>query len=179
MARDETVTAVVMHALPVGGGTVVLSALPGAGGDYRGDLDHLASLRPALVICITTEGELSARGAVALGADIQDKGARWVQLSVPSDGASLSDLNRQWQGVSQQARRALLGGGRVALLSPRGAGRCGMVLLRLMIEAGDAPDEALSHLRRSVPVALGSEAQMAWGMGARRAVVTFVRHRDP
>ena len=38
---------VVMHALPVGGGIVVLSAVPGDQGGYAQDLDHLASWRPA------------------------------------------------------------------------------------------------------------------------------------
>ncbi len=169
-------TAVVMHALPVGGGILALSPLPGAGGDYRGDLDHLASWRPAMVISIATQAELVDGGAQLLGQHIQDKGARWVHVAMPRGSGPTAVLETTWPDVSKQARRALLGGGRVLLHSPKGQGRCGMVALRLMIEAGEAPDEALDRLSAVCPETIGSEEQMAWAMRADRGAVTFVRH---
>lgn len=169
--------AVTMHALPVGGGIVVFSAMPGTAGDYPGDLEHLASWRPAMVLSIVSAQELASAAAQTLGQDVQDKGARWVQLPIRQDGTVGAGL-QDWAEISAQARRALLGGGRVMLHSLHGGPRCGMVLLRLMIEAGEAPDEALDRLEAICPVALGTPEQLAWALQADRGAVPFVRHPD-
>ncbi|MEQ5869829.1 protein phosphatase [Sagittula sp. NFXS13] len=172
----ENGEAVVMHALPVSGGIVVFSSLPGTGGDYHGDLDHLASWRPALVICIATPAELVAAGSHGLSQDVQDKGSRWVHLDVSNDDDPATTLRTTWPQVSAQARRALLGGGRVMLHAPDGSGLCSMVLLRLMIEAGDAPDEAQDRLRSFFPQTIADSRQLDWALQADRGAVPFVRH---
>ena len=43
-----------------------------------------------------------------------------------------------------------------------GCGRSGMAVLRLMVEAGEAPEEALARLRAVRPCAVETEAQMDW-----------------
>ncbi|EBA07477.1 protein-tyrosine phosphatase family protein [Sagittula stellata] len=171
-------SAVVMHAWPVGGGIVAISPLPGAGGDYRGDLDHLASWRPAMVLSLVTPGELVDAGAMNLGQNIQDKGTRWVHLAVGPGGLPSASQMEAWPTVSEQARRALLGGGRVLVNSRNGGGRCGMAVLRLMIEAGEAPDEAEERLKSVCPEAEGTAEQMDWARAAPRGAARFVRHPD-
>ena len=71
---------------------------------------------------------------------------------------------------------ALRGGGRVLVHCRGGCGRSGMVALRLMIEAGEAPDEALSRLRSVRPCAVETKAQMGWAMAAERDAAVFHRH---
>ena len=46
-----------------------------------------------------------------------------------------------------------------------GCGRSGMILLRLMIDAGETPDSALARLRTARPCAVETKAQMRWATG--------------
>lgn len=175
--QDGTDATVVLRVLPVGGGMIALSPLPGAGGDYRGDLDHLASWRPAFVVSVVTEAELAETGAKALGQWVQDRGTRWLHLPVQAGQAPSGALTAQWKAAHDALRQALIGGGRVMVHSRAGGGRAGMLALRLMIEAGEAPDEAEARLRAVHDGAIGSQAQMAWALSAERDPATFVRHR--
>ncbi|MBV2358695.1 dual specificity protein phosphatase family protein [Thalassococcus sp. CAU 1522] len=168
----------VIHALPVGGGILALSPLPGAGGDYAGDLEHIAEWRPALVITLTTKAEMAEAEAQGLGADIQDHGTRWMHLPIRDFGAPDAGFAENWPRLSEQARKALSGGGRVLVHCRGGCGRSGMVALRLMIEAGEAKDDALARLRAVRPCAVETEEQMAWAMAAERQPALFVRHSD-
>jgi protein-tyrosine phosphatase len=170
--------AVVIHALPVGGGILALAPLPGAGGDYAGDLDHIAAWRPAFVVSLVTAVELFESGAQNLGHHIQDKGTRWLHLPIKDFGVPDAAVAETWASVSAQLRRALLGGGRVLVHCRGGCGRSGMVALRLMVEAGEAPDEALARLRGIRPCAIETDEQMAWAMAAERQPAVFMRHED-
>ncbi len=167
---------VVLHVLPVGGGMVSLSPLPGMGGAYRGDLDHLAHWRPAFVVSLVTHAELVEAGIKDLGPDIQDKGTRWVHLPIRAGEAPDDKLGATWPTISLQARKALLGGGRVMINSSEGLRRSGMLALRLMIEAGEAPDEAQTRLGTVQGGLFMNEEQLAWALKATREPVPFVRH---
>ncbi len=169
---------ITIHALSAGGGTVALTPLPGAGRDYDGDLDHIASWAPAFVISLTTDAELVAAGVPDLGQDLRDKGTRWIHLPLADMSAPDAGFVLRWPEVSADAQRALLGGGRVLIHCRAGCGRSGMVVLRLMIEAGEAADEALERLRAVRPCAVETEAQMRWALAAPRSPARFLRHRD-
>lgn len=162
-------TGVVIHALRVGGGTLAICPLPGAGGDYRGDLDLIHDWGPGLVISLTTEAEMVTAGGRHLGTDIQSLAARWAHLPVADFGIPTADVEARWPTVSRSARQALAGGGRVLIHCRGGCGRSGMVALRLMIECGDAPKAALAHLRHVRPCAIETEAQMIWAMRGGRS----------
>lgn len=154
----------IIHALQLGNGILALSPMPGRGGDYAGDLEHLREWQPAMLITLTTAAEMVERGAAHLGQDMQDRGARWAHLPIPDFGTPDADFMEKWPEVSQIARRALKGGGRVLIHCMGGCGRSGMIALRLMIEAGEKPQEALAHLRRVRPCAIETEAQLAWAL---------------
>ncbi|WP_319824933.1 protein-tyrosine phosphatase family protein [Thalassovita sp.] len=157
-------TEFVIHALRVGGGTLALAPLPGRGGDYAADLEHLREWQPALLISLTTLGEMAENGAARLGQDMQDRGARWIHLPIPDFGTPGPDVNAKWPELSRFALQALHGGGRVLVHCMAGCGRSGMAALRLMIEAGEPPDAALTHLRRIRPCAVETEAQLRWAI---------------
>lgn len=146
------------------GGILAIAPVPGGGGDYREDLVHLADWKPALVISMTTQSEMAASGAADLGPDLQDAGTRWVHL--PLADYTAPDLTHEdlWHDISRTALAALQGGGRVLVHCRGGCGRSGMVALRLMIEAGEAPDEALRRLRSIRPCAVETDAQMRWAV---------------
>lgn len=166
----------VIHALPVGGGILALGPLPGVGGDYPGDLAHISEWTPAMVISLVTQVEFLQAGSQGFGQNIQDKGTRWLHMPIRDFGTPGPEFERSWPRISTQVRAALLGGGRVLVHCRGGCGRSGMVALRLMIEAGEAPDEALERLRGVRPCAVETEPQMRWALAAERQPALFVRH---
>lgn len=166
---EKAPTPLTLHAICIGDGILALCPLPGAGGDYIGDMDHIHDWQPGLVISMTTEVEHVAVGAADLGQAFQSMGCRWVHLPVPDYGAPTASMLERWPAVSTMARQTLAGGGRVLVHCKGGCGRSGMVVLRLMIEAGERPGSALMRLRNVRPCAVETEAQMVWATG--RAVL--------
>ncbi len=157
-------TNLVIHALQVGGGTLALTSMPGKGGDYAGDLETIGDWRPGLVLSMTTEAELVQFGARDFGRDVQGRASRWVHLPIQDFGVPPSEVDAQWPDVSAAARQALSGGGRVLVHCQGGCGRSGMVVLRLMIECGEAPTQALDRLRKLRPCAVETDAQKHWAI---------------
>ena len=151
-----------LYALHVAQGIAALSPLPGRGGDYTGDLAHLRDWQPAIVISMTTLAEMVACGAGNLGHDLQDSGTRWMHLPVADFGAPTPEIEEAWHKASRMALGAVQGGGRVLIHCNGGCGRSGMAMLRLMIEAGEAPEAALARLRAVRPCAVETDAQMRW-----------------
>lgn len=156
----------VIYGLSVGEGILALSALPGAGGDFEGDLAHIHDWQPGLVISLTSRIEMIAAGAETLGTEIQSMASRWVHLPIADFGVPTPEAAQRWPDVSQSARQALEGGGRVLVHCRGGCGRSGMMVLRLMIEAGEPPDQALARLRNLRPCAVETQAQMDWAWSA-------------
>ena len=152
----------VLYALPVSEGIVALSPLPGRYGDYAGDLNHLRDWQPAIVISMTTQAEMVARGAGDLGNDLQKSGTRWMHLPIEDFGAPTPEVEEAWHTAARAALAAVQGGGRVLIHCNGGCGRSGMAVLRLMIEAGEAPETALARLRAVRPCAVETNAQMHW-----------------
>lgn len=152
----------VIYALPLLKGIVALSPLPGRTGNYAGDLQHLRDWRPAIVLSMTTQAEMVARGAGDLGHDLQDRGTRWFHLPIEDFGAPTPEVAEAWHVAAKPALDAVQGGGRVLIHCNGGCGRSGMAVLRLMVEAGEAPDAALARLRTVRPCAVETNAQLAW-----------------
>lgn len=166
-------TNLVVHALQVGGGTLALTSVPGGGGDYEGDLHLISAWAPGLVISMTTLAELVAVGAGELGCDIHRRACRWAHLPVADFSAPSTEISDRWPEVSAAACHALSGGGRVLVHCRGGCGRSGMVVLRLMIESGEQPEQALKRLRALRPCAVETDAQMDWAIApAREALAT-------
>lgn len=155
-----------IHALSVENGILALCRLPGGTGHYRSDLQHINDWKPSLVLSISTPGENDSVGAFMLGADIQCMASRWYHLPVPDHAWPPAAMLSKWPKASAAARRALVGGGRVLVHGSSGAARSGMVVLRLMIELGELPFDALTRLRAIEPFAVETDEQMAWAIGA-------------
>ncbi|MDX1780118.1 MAG: protein-tyrosine phosphatase family protein [Thalassovita sp.] len=154
----------VLHALTVGNGILALCPMPGRGGGYLKDLEHLREWAPALMISLTTQAELVTEGAEWIGADMVASGCRWAHLPVADFGTPDQGFESQWPEVSAAALSALAGGGRIVVHCKGGCGRSGMVALRLMVEAGEGQQSALKRLRATRPCAVETEAQMAWAL---------------
>ena len=81
--------------------------------------------------------------------------------------ANRSVAERYLDAIEEAAARAkalLAQGGRVLVHCFGGCGRSGMAALRLLVELGEDPDEALARIRAVRSCAVETEAQMAWAM---------------
>ncbi|MEJ6396952.1 protein-tyrosine phosphatase family protein [Yoonia sp. 208BN28-4] len=149
-----------VYDLPVAGGTIGLSPLPGRGGDYAGDLARVLAWTPDGVVSLTKAVELDE--AVTWHADLRAAGVTvWhlpiVDFGVPDDGFE-ADL--------RPVREMLAQGGRVLVHCKGGCGRSGMIALRLMVESGETAEAALARLRAVRPCAVETDAQFSWAAQA-------------
>lgn len=167
---------IILHALAVGDGILAISAIPGADGDLSGDLRHLDDWRPAMVVSLVTAEELETLGAGCLGGLVADHGARWEHLPILDFGTPDRAFEQRWTVLSRDILSALDGGGRVLVHCRGGCGRSGMVALRLMIEAGEASEDALARLRAVRPCAVETPEQMRWALARGRAPARFRCH---
>ncbi|PRY74900.1 protein-tyrosine phosphatase family protein [Marivita geojedonensis] len=168
----------IVYAVSAGQGILAISPIPGADGDYAGDVQHLIEWKPAIVISLVSEIELVAAGAADLWRHLVDAGCRWEHLPIHDFGVPDAEFEEAWPEISANARRALMGGGRILVHCRGGCGRSGMVALRLMIELGEAPEDALDRLRAVRACAVETAEQMAWAKAAKREPATFLRHED-
>ncbi|MEN8659487.1 protein phosphatase [Marivita sp.] len=168
----------IVYAVSAGEGILAISPIPGGDGDYACDVQHLIEWKPAIVISLVSEVELVAARAAGLWHDLVEAGCRWEHLPISDFGVPDAEFEEAWPEVSANARRALTGGGRILVHCRGGCGRSGMVALRLMIELGEAPDDALARLRVVRSCAVETDAQMAWALAAKRAPAVFLRHED-
>jgi hypothetical protein len=168
----------IIYAVPVGAGILAISPIPGAEGDYAGDVQHVIEWKPAIVMSLVTEPELVSAGASGIWQDLVEAGTRWEHLPISDFGVPDDSFEDAWPKISANARRALMGGGRILVHCRGGCGRSGMVALRLMIEIGEAPDDALARLRAVRPCAVETDAQLRWALEAKREPAVFLRHED-
>ena len=149
----------VIHSLPLAGGEIAITPIPGRSRQYQADWLQLLKWRPNLVISMTLQAELDRMGAGRLGADLANEQIDWLHLPVPDFGVP---ANMDWPLVRDQALGILGTNGRVLVHCFGGCGRSGMMILRLMISAGEDPDAALARLREHRPCAVETQAQMDW-----------------
>lgn len=149
----------VIHQLAVGGGEIAITPIPGRTRHYYTDWLRLMDWRPDLVVSMTSQAELDRKGAGSLGTDLANEGIAWLHHPVPDFGVP---EHLDWPKVRDQALAVLARKGRVLVHCFGGCGRSGMLVLRLMIAAGETPDTALTRLRRVRPCAVETDQQMAW-----------------
>lgn len=139
--------------------------MPGRGGDYAGDLAVVLGWRPDLVITLAEAGELAARGASSLPADLAAAGVDWLHLPIPDFGTPPQGLRADWPAHAARLQAIFARGGRVLVHCMGGCGRSGMITLRLMVEGGEPPEAALARLRAARPCAVETAAQERWATG--------------
>ena len=148
--------------LRLGDGWLGISPIPGRTGTYLGDLTKLLKWNPTMVLTMTTQRELNRVGAGDIGTDLAAAGVDWRHLPIADFGAPDNDIAARWADASTAAHADLARGGRVLAHCYGGCGRSGMVLMRLMVEAGEDADPALERLRDARPCAVEAKEQRAW-----------------
>ena len=144
---------------PLHRGEIGLCHLPGRDRALALDVAAIAQSRPSLVISLTEPAE-TPPGLPDL---LRGHGIEWLNFPIPDYGTPLPDA--PWPALSRHLHDLAQQGGRVLVHCHGGKGRSGMIVLRLMVEAGADPALALAAVRRLRPGAVETEAQEAWAMG--------------
>lgn len=148
--------------IPAGAGRLAISPMPGRSGRYDADFRALLAWGPDLVLTMTSQTELTHHGAAALPEDLHLYQIAWRHLPITDFGTPDHQTLDLWPEASALAHHTLHQGGQVLIHCFGGCGRSGMAALRLLVEQGEAPDQALSRLRKARPCAVETEAQYLW-----------------
>ncbi|WP_294226458.1 protein-tyrosine phosphatase family protein [uncultured Shimia sp.] len=157
-----------IFALDVERGVLALSPVPGGGGDLAADVAAIDAWGGTLVISATEQEEMATLGAGDLPDVLRGAGVVWVHFPIQDFGVPERAVEARWVEVSKLAHQHLETGGHVLVHCRGGCGRSGMLVLRLMVEAGRAPEEALAQLRRVRACAVETDAQMDWATGGNQ-----------
>ena len=140
------------------GARIGLCRMPGRTGDLSGDVAVLAQWNPRLVVSMT---ELVEMQVCALEAALAKRGIGWVHFPIRDFGAPETS-DKRWSPLATHLHHALNAGEGVLLHCMGGLGRSGMIAMRLMVERGAKPAEALTALRAARPGAVETKAQESW-----------------
>ena len=151
--------------VPVLGGTLGVAPIPGRTRHYGEDWRRLLAWAPSHVVTSCEQHELDRKGAGTLGLDCQAQGIAWDHFPILDFGVPSETAEKAWPGLSARLRQTLNAGSRVLVHCFGGCGRSGMIAARLMVEAGEEPEAALSRLRRLHPRAVETREQELWIAG--------------
>ena len=151
-----------IYDLPVGAGRIGISQMPGRTGDLPADLQVIQNWPAELVVSMTTLQELRDHGATDLADDLLEAGIKWLSVPVSDFGAPNIAVQTVWTAMSPFFHQVLAQGGRILFHCYGGCGRSGMAAMRVMVESGIRPDDALAALRDVRPCAVETPNQKAW-----------------
>ncbi|KPA23248.1 Dual specificity phosphatase, catalytic domain [Shimia sp. SK013] len=140
----------------IGTGTVALSPLPTA----KHEFDALRAWLPDVIVSLTLDEETGASLGVLQRGDWE-----WHHNEITDFGTPDAAFDAVWPDMSARLLMRLQAGGRVLVHCRGGCGRSGMVVLALMVAAGQDFDKALKRLRARRPCAVETDAQLAWAKG--------------
>jgi len=152
----------VVSQVKAGGGTLGICPLPGHCGTYADDFAAVTRWAPGIVVSMTQAQEMAGVGAGALGEELKNAGIEWHHLPIADFGAPGGAVQRAWPQVSKTISEELGRGGRVLVHCRAGCGRSGMIVLRVMVEAGEPASDALLRLRSARACAVETPEQMKW-----------------
>lgn len=151
------------------GGEIALCRLPGCCSLFEDDVEAIRVLAPACVVTLTPIEEMHQRGGGRLPLMLEKHAIAWHQFPIIDYCTPTPEQADDWAALSDQLHRVLDGNGTILIHCLAGIGRTGMVTLRLLVERGVDPADALSRIRAVRPGAVERPAQYDWaarGTGA-------------
>ncbi len=145
-----------------GGARLGICPLPGRFGLLKTDIATVVRWQPDAVLTMISNNEYRIGHAARLGQILKDQGVAWHHLPVKDFGVPRGAWVDTWPTLSTALRSILDKDGAVLAHCFGGRGRAGMILMRLMVEYGIAPDDALRRLRAVRPGAVETDAQQSW-----------------
>lgn len=145
-------------------GEIALSRMPGSVTRIEDDVSAIISLNCACVLTLTPFEELKAAGAERLPLLLERNTIEWHHFPIEDYGTPSSQQKEAWSVLSTRLHQHLEQDRRILVHCYAGVGRSGMVALRLLVERGADPVEALARIRDIRPGAVERSSQYDWAV---------------
>ncbi|KAA6184229.1 ADP-ribosyl-(dinitrogen reductase) hydrolase [Thiohalocapsa marina] len=162
---------------PAAGGQIGLTFCPGKQQrksisghwqrDLATDLQVIADWGPAAVLTLMESEELAAVKVAGIGEAVEALGIDWYHLPIRDVQAPGHRFENRWVLYGFKVRRLLRQGQKVLIHCRGGIGRTGTVAARLLVELGEAPEEAIAAVRTARRGSIETWAQEAHVRAAR------------
>lgn len=114
-----------------------------------------------LVVTLIEPHEISVLGVSGLEHALASQHITWLHLPIRDVSVSDARFEQDWmQRRGEPVRTLLRSGSNVLLQCKGGLGRAGMIAVRLMLELGHAPNQAVAAVRAARPGAIETCAQL-------------------
>ena len=148
-----------------GGGVIGMSHCPGrrfAGQmprDLAKDLAGIEDWGASTLLSLVESHEFERLGVPDFGDAVASSRLQWVHVPITDMRAPGEAARAAWRAQRGTLRAALQRGDKVLVHCAAGLGRTGMLVARLLVDAGLAPDEAIIQVRRARPGTIETPAQ--------------------
>ena len=148
--------------IPLGPALLGISCLPGLQGNFSADIEKIFNWNPAIIVSLTEKKEMEDLGARDFIPLIEKEKIPWLHFPIKDFGIVDQQQEILWEPISKNIHKKINDGARILVHCRAGCGRTGMIVLRIMVEFGEDPDEALERLRKVRPCAVETKAQENW-----------------
>lgn len=143
-------------------GEIALSRMPGLVTRLEDDVAKIVALNCACVLTLTPQEELIRHGAHRLSSLLMNEGIEWHHFPIVDYATPLASQDQAWSALSVRMQDHLKNDRTILIHCYAGVGRSGMIALRLLVEQGANPEEALNQIRKVRPGAVERPAQYEW-----------------
>lgn len=152
----------VIAEVEAGAGLLGISPLPGLTAGLGPDIARIRDWGAEAVLSMTEVEEMRRLGSGGLGRAVEAAGMAWHHLPILDFGGPRGETARLWPLVADEVHGRLDHGGQVLVHCRAGMGRSGMAVLRLLVERGEDPRQALARIRKVRPGAVETAGQRDW-----------------
>jgi protein-tyrosine phosphatase len=145
-------------------GEIALSRMPGSVTCIEDDVAEIVALNCACVLTLAPHEELIRHGAHRLPSLLMTEGIEWHHFPIVDYATPLPSQERAWSDLSERLHDHLNNNRTILVHCYAGVGRSGMIALRLLVEQGANPEEALKQIRQVRPGAVERPAQYEWAI---------------
>jgi protein-tyrosine phosphatase len=143
-------------------GEIALSRMPGSVTRIEDDVAEIVALNCACVLTLAPHEELMRHGAHRLSSLLMNEGIEWHHFPIVDYATPLPSQDQAWRELSARLQDHLKNNRTILIHCYAGVGRSGMIALRLLVEQGAVPEEALNQIRKVRPGAVERPAQYEW-----------------
>lgn len=143
-------------------GEIALSRMPGSVTPIEEDIAEIVALNCACVLTLVPQEELIRHGGHRLPTHLRNEGIEWHHFPIVDYSTPLPSQDQAWSALSERLQDHLKNNRMILIHCYAGVGRSGMIALRLLVEKGVNPEDALNQIRKVRPGAVERPAQYEW-----------------
>jgi protein-tyrosine phosphatase len=132
------------------------------------DLAAIEAWGASTLLSLVEAQEFARLGVPDFADQVERTSLRWLHVPIADMATPGAGALAAWQAQREALGKALQRGDRVLVHCAAGLGRTGMLVARLLVDAGLTSDEAITHVRRARPGTIETTAQAAFVATDRR-----------